>query len=395
MNYTQSYCKVLLYLGRLFGVTFGGLRIVKRDKRKISLQERINFKNDVRLKVLSYLILALIGLLLTVNTTICLFFDDVEFEAPIQQLLYFTVASIAYVDTLVTLWIAQKSGFAIFEFIAFYFFNIKQFIILLTVIFWSIFSFALMTASDVVFCSLEYALNKSDYSEIDSLNVTNNSSENPMFEFLFMFYYVGMLPTILSFISQISLSLMTFWHLKDFRKKYFASFDYQNIDFNNNGSKKRNRQISENLELNSKEFLKEFLIFRQKFQILDSKLSLVILSKFGFLIVYLLYFSYMTNVAHFRRWLHLTQTLLTLATLIAFCWIHGLPHDASKQLRQDFDLYLAFNQEVGLDSLKTKLILSKSTVGFHLLGVKYDKSIIGPVFAFILSYIVILVQTRK
>lgn len=395
MTYTQLYCKILLSLGRLFGVTFGGLRIAKRDKRKIRIHQRINFNVDIRLKVLSYLVLASIGLLLIVNTVICLFFDNVEFEAPIQQLLYFTVASIAFVDTMIFLW-TQKSGIIIFEFIETYCLSIKQFLVLLFVIFWAIFSFALMTASDILFCFSELEVVKNSNFETNSLNLTKSSSDNSIIEVLLIFYYVGMLPTILSFILQITISLVAFWHLKDSRKKYFANFDYQFIDFNNSSGKRiSGLEIDKNLELNSREFIKEFLNFRQRFQTLDSKLSFVILSKFVFLIVYLLYFSYMANIAHFHRWLHLTQTLLTLATLIAFCWIHGLPHDLSKQLRQDFDFYLAFNQEVDLNALKTKLIFSKSTVGFHLLGVKYDKSIIGPVFAFILSYIVILVQTRK
>lgn len=45
--------------------------------------------------------------------------------------------------------------------------------------------------------------------------------------------------------------------------------------------------------------------------------------------------------------------------------------------------------------MKAKLILSKRAVGFHLLGVKYDIGLIVPVLAFILFYVVILVQTHR
>lgn len=204
-----------------------------------------------------------------------------------------------------------------------------------------------------------------------------------MFELLFPLYYVSHLPTILSLILQLTISLIAFWKLKDLKKKHFSTDSIFEC----------NPFFLKRFSFNCKKFIKEYLFFRKKFQELESKLSLIVLLRFVYTVNSLFYFVFYANSSQSFRWLYLTQSILTLATLFAFCWIHGLPHEVSKQMSQEFDIYL-FDVDKN-EVLNAKLILSKSSVGFHLLGVKYAIGLIGPVLAFILSNVVILVQTQK
>lgn len=179
--------------------------------------------------------------------------------------------------------------------------------------------------------------------------------------------YFAILPSTFSTAVLLSLSLVCFWKLREFRKAFCEKTEINRNNFT---------------ELSNK-----YIRLRNQFQNLDSKMSLVLLSNFGFSICYFLIYVYMATTSQHSE-VQAFQSLFRMTLLVTCCLVHGLPHEMSNQISSDLDIYLLNSNKF----VFAKMILEKN-IAFHLLGTKYDKTLIGPVLAFILSYIVIIVQT--
>lgn len=123
------------------------------------------------------------------------------------------------------------------------------------------------------------------------------------------------------------------------------------------------------------DFCKEYIRAKREFDLINSKLSLSILMRFICSTCFTLLNAYKASNSQ-TSFFRIFQFLLDLIQPIAFCFVHGLPHDFCKELHCLLDYTLTEQNKIDLIYAK---ILTKDTVGFTLLGVRFDKTLIGPV----------------
>lgn len=366
--YTIWYVRTLLYFGRLMGITFGGL-FVSRFMNKEFVKSRISLNSNSFLKAVGIFGMFLISVSVVCNYAFVFghysgFFQQL---APFKKILFIGSGMLSGIESLLIVWALQRHGLLILDFLGNYQLNYKQFsTLILCLIFWFLFWFQSL-ASDLAYWLSEDVrglwTNQSSF-------VANNPKLYVVFDILaYVSFYFSMLPSILSTIVQLNLSLVCYWMLVDLKRKYFqkknlmGDFSRKNLvqemvksHVVSHGLAKDD-VINNSFEVSKKNSAKpvnSLLEIRQKFAIIDKKLELL-LTRFLSCAANLLFFVYLAS-SSCLYWIQLWQSILTGAILILFCFVHSLPHDISKRIVLEFDLMFNSTSFSDLTFVKNKLL---------------------------------------
>lgn len=178
MDYTYLFCKIILNLGRIFGVTFGGLKL-KKTFVKTKRFRKFTFKTNSFLKVLSYFSIFLSIIFMIALAIHFYSSENLSRMTTINQLLLISSDLIFITYTVSFCCIAQRYGKKIFTFILNYRINFKQFLILIGILIWAILSFCSIIASDLVylFYEQEFEKNLTNFLEIEKISTDVSEME--------------------------------------------------------------------------------------------------------------------------------------------------------------------------------------------------------------------------
>lgn len=376
--YSRLFFRIIILISRPLAITYGGIVLLNKscnnEKVFISVQRNHNTNSNsgsLRLRINPFLkklgYLSILAVLTSISLSSYLSYQSygpfLSKLPTINKSLFYTSNLLTILKAIAFVTAAQFKGKAALEFFADFKINKKQFLILILVLMMAIVEYVITLGLGFAFwLSNDFleSIHQIQNNTIEDWNVVDQTKDFVAFAF----FSVVQSFEILSKSIQISLSIVCYLKLQNLLKNF-------NVDT----------------------LVSRYIRIRQQFQELDSNLNLVLLSHFAYTTGYLLFNVYLaTSGAH--SGVQIFQCILCLVMLVTCCLIHGLPHVMSKKILTELDNYFVEGKINPIEFSNLKSILSES-VGFSLLGVKYDESLIGPVFAFVLSYFVILVQTRS
>lgn len=414
-NYTFLYLKYFLGYCRFCGITFGGLTASMVTTPSTSPDAKKDQKLEISSK-LSLKIFELVTLVATSLTSIAilasvfLLYRNYTEESQkvvvildVISQLFFTLDLIVFVTS------AQRYGRIIAEFVSSVPLTRWQFWTL-----WGCQGGALGYVVGIAICETVYYLWTTSSGKLlsDKLSLASDRSADQKTWVLgsndrnwstltavsqFAFYYYAFCRLSVSITCQILCSLVCYWRLQTLSRRLLVSKPVSRLTrastaFNRvapNSAFTAHAPIRhlsahapESPRKRLEQFCREFVDVRERFGRIDSKLGPTILFRFTCCICFILLNAYLANHSQ-ASVIQICQFGLDLALAMAFCLVHDLPHQASTDLHNRIDLMV----DSGLD--KSDLIyakmVTKNSIGFRLLGVRYDKGLIGPVSDFLLD----------
>lgn len=429
-TYSHSFLKFIIYFGRIFGITFGGVTLRSRKRKKSkkskvspkeskdSPKELIQFGVLIRLKHFGFFNIFLILLSCAFLIYALTFYYEeyyFGFNSVVVQLLNLANDICYMIDSIVLTITLHLFGKSILEFLANYRIKRNQFFSLIGVFLgMTIYGFG-NSVCDTLFYALRMDMPESiDSEEVDEkLEVNSKDSFNPCSKtegsidlkaqtaiiVSQILTYFTRIPIILALTLMASISLVTFWMLRDLRNQIRSKTQFKNCKNIRNKTEDENSfeneveiEVDVEAETSSKtnsieiqEICIRFVEIREEFNSFDKKLSLPLLVRFVTNITALLLSVYLANNSR-SSLIECVETGLHLALLTATCFIYGLPHEMSQNLAKELDLRMLLSKDSSkgerIDWIQSSLLLSRDTVGFTLLGTKYDKTLIGSVSLF-------------
>lgn len=363
MKFNLFFVKSLIVLGRLCGITFGGITVsVAVDDVNKQTKNSTKLRNKKCLRIFENFAIVLTVVVSTAEMT--LKWQPKREEARIVIILGLLSQFFMLVEMFVFLTTMKKHGKIILE----YLINVKisknQFFNVV-----GVFGIAFVYGCVVMGCETGYVyakgLNKCNETNLNFVQFEYCARWLPFLQPFYFYFYLSKV-VVSTFILAI-LSFVCFWKLQFLKRNFLrktAEFKRQNAPRNN-----------KTLEY----FCKEYIRVKQEFDMINSKLSLSILVRFICSTCFTLLNAYKASNSQ-TSFVRIFQFLLDLIQPIAFCFVHGLPHDYCKELHCLLDYTLTEQNKIDLIYAK---ILTKDTVGFTLLGVSFDQTLIGPVSNFI------------
>lgn len=344
-NYCFLLTKIILFVGRFFGLTFGGvqIKIVESHVRKpfftVSLNKKWKFFG--KLILIIYFVFFLFQLYLNVARLKSDSFDTiVDIIYIVGRTIYVTHCFALYVIT-------YKYGFDIFEFLSHQSITFKQFRICIFV--------SVLPTTYVLIVNL---MDLIEHGFVLEVSIWKRA--------LKQFVMLGFgLPWAFGTSLLLILSLVGYWSI---RKLYSTLSNSTKLDSNN---------------LN--QICKQFLGLKYSFQKLDSILAFLNVTNFSMDISFIL--MDIPLILNKRITAGLAEFIFNLGTLVLLCWVHGLPHKACRNLIHAFDIFVAKTPPFG-SFQKINIIFSRNSVGFKLLGNNYELSLLSSVSVFLYTCVV-------
>lgn len=162
---------------------------------------------------------------------------------------------------------------------------------------------------------------------------------------------------------QILISLFAYWNLKK------ISSEISEIQIN------QETQINQKTDINLKIVIKNFIELKNEFDKLDKIFRILNLSNFCLVTADVL--TDLTLILSGSVVEGVSEIVFNLLTLNVLCFVHGLPHKASRDLFNAFDTLSASLPSNPL--FQKANMLFKDTIGFKLLGYSYDLKLLASV----------------
>lgn len=352
--YNVLLVKLLVYLGRVFGVFFGGVVLPKNQKNQLNLDVLSKNKPLQRLSFLAIIY----AIAFSVYNIYC--------EAQILKTYSFNVVSdviylyvgLAYrIGHVAIVVITHRFGSLILGYLMQFPLRKHQFFICLAMF---VVGLIIVVVSGFLLL-FDFLLKSARFSTI---------------AFWQSMYYFISLPHLIGNSLELFVSYMAYLRLCELKQFLTDPIPSKNI-----GQK-------------LKVFSQQFLDLKVQFLQIAEVLEWFYLISFSVLISYFL--STIHALSTFRGYSFSQTTQLAFLALNLYfrCKIHGLPHKATADLLLTFDRFVAqipFNVQL----IQSNLILSRDTIGLRLLGCKYDESLLSSALVFVLSYSVLIIQTTQ
>lgn len=131
-----------------------------------------------------------------------------------------------------------------------------------------------------------------------------------------------------------------------------------------------------NINVDLFEINEEFIKLKNSFNKIDCLFAFQNLSDFVIRIALLL--IDVTLIRNGRVVSGISELCFNLFTVVALCWIHGLPHKACRDLIRTFDTIIS---EMSPSKVihQANILLTRDTIGFRLLGRNYELTILASV----------------
>lgn len=353
-SYSLLFCRILLWMSRIQANTFGGITLSASNSLESQKSFIIN-KN----KFLKWF--GNVGFLLSLLWCSFQLFEELNSTSLNPKGLIVDIISsvpifLTAIERVVILFISIKFGDVIFDFFSCYSLSWRQFQVCFS-------TFLIPMLGDTVVQAVSQIRAAT---RIQSLDSTSNQIRK-VIRNLFTEYLLVSISINVALSLRLSMSLVAFWRIRDLKNQLF--FD------------------------NVQHVTEEFLNLRKTFNSLQNICFPFNLMLFVSDVSYLLGdVPILIQDLNSNNSFH--QFFNDLVWIIAICKIYGMPHEASKELVEKLD-DIAVKMPKGSGLMYGNMVMSRDTVGFRLLGVKYGTALLPSVFVFVLSYAVLIVQTTQ
>lgn len=340
-NYSIIFAKIFLYLNRVSFMTFGGVSIRRIDwnanycfeRRKLNLGFYEVSQSEIWRR-LGFVVLSFVYFSAFYSLFLTVLFFHQHREEVISDTIYFIATLFIRIGYLSGYFISHFYGNRIFTFLSCHWLTKNQFRICFILL---VMTLTTAFANHYIF---SLAFNCNEFHSNSDLLLYQTSS-----------LWIN-IPLALSTCSQISITLIAYFSLIDII---------------------RNLENTENIDV----CCKKFNDLKTRLLEMNSIFSVFNLATLSFIICMILanLANLMKNHSMPARGLELTFYIIGLTF---FCFLHGLPHNASVDLVNKFDTLIAKKPDLP-HSLQTFWILSRDTIGFELLGFKCHENLLSSV----------------
>lgn len=339
--------KIILYSGRVFGITFGGIQVTPEQSVQFNkLTQDFLVTTNQKWKIFGYLAF-LFYLAYAINR---FFYISYRFEQQsldtIIKVIY-VVGSVLYVlHCCAVIVIFHCFGKSIFDFLSRQTLSRKQFRICLLVL-------SLPVVN--VFCIDVMALVEASFKQDPEIFDKKASYILQIISFD--------IPWSLGSGVTSLLSILTYWKLNKISANLSINLDSKSNLLN---------QLTQTT--------KEFISLKNCFEKLN--LIFAFLNITNFLMTMAFVLMGIPIVLKGNEVVGISELICDFMTSVLLCWVHGLPHKASRNLIHSLD-NLAVQAPTCFSIQKTYVILTRNSIGFKLLGYNYDLELLPSVSTFL------------
>lgn len=350
-KYSYIIAKIILCFGRVIGITFGGVHITPNLNPILKYPNNKAFETSIskRWKLFGFLVFPFY-LAYAINRLVFIvkrFQMKQEMDTIIR--IVFAAGSTLFALHCCAIYVTcHFFGKEIFDFLSFQKITKKQFRLCLLVLFLPLLYIFCLDSAELTESALKY----------NSIVVLKKAINCIAIKGFDIAWTLGIGIRVL-------VSIMAYWNV--------------NSMIANLNNKSVSRQTLDNTLV---QICKEFSFLKNSIERLNSIFAIPILTDFSMNVAFVL--MDIPVILNERKMSALFQSFCNLMSFVILCWVHGLPHKACRDLIHALDNVTT--QMPSQRAQKTNRILSRSTVGFKILGYNYDFGLLPSVKILFLIY---------